>query len=360
MGPQPKPRTIAVGAAQVSPKKNPALLQPQQIHHGLPGMGSDIPRGKNAPPHLSPGQMLNGKFRIDKIIGSGGFGQIYKASDELARVSVAIKVVPAEHEPGRMILEQKLAHVSVAIKVVPADHEPGRMILEQKVLSLLRGTKYVPHLLASGMFNGLMYIVMEMLGKNLGELRRKRTDRKFSISTVLRIGLQAVAGLKAVHDVGYLHRDVKPSNIQYLNQNGGFRKERAYAGFRGTMRYVSVKVHDRKEQGPGDDLMSLLYTLIELGEGSLPWKQLNNPEEITQKKRITTFEDMCELFPSSIKSFYQHLKKLKYDQLPDYNLLTYYLQTALPSNMSNESPFDWEENPSISKSFEKSKEDESN
>uniref|UniRef100_A0AC35GXS3 Protein kinase domain-containing protein n=1 Tax=Panagrolaimus sp. PS1159 TaxID=55785 RepID=A0AC35GXS3_9BILA len=139
------------------------------------------PRGKNAPPHLSSGQMLNGKFRIDKIIGSGGFGQIYKASDELARVSVAIKVVPA-------------------------DHEPGRMILEQKVLLLLRGTKHIPYLLASGTFNGLMYIVMEILGKNLGELRRKRKNRKFSISTVLRIGLQAVAGLKAVHDVGYLHR----------------------------------------------------------------------------------------------------------------------------------------------------------
>uniref|UniRef100_A0A914PCV7 Protein kinase domain-containing protein n=1 Tax=Panagrolaimus davidi TaxID=227884 RepID=A0A914PCV7_9BILA len=178
MGPQPKSRTIAVGAAQVSLKKDPAL-QPQQIHHGLPRIGSDIPRGKNAIPHLSPGQMLNGKFRIDKIIGSGGFGQIYKASDDLARVSVAIKVVPA-------------------------DHEPGRMILEQKVLLLLRGTKHVPYLLASGTFNGLMYIVMEMLGKNLGELRRK--NRKFSMSTVLRIGLQAVAGLKAVHDVGYLHR----------------------------------------------------------------------------------------------------------------------------------------------------------
>uniref|UniRef100_A0AC35GSK2 Uncharacterized protein n=1 Tax=Panagrolaimus sp. PS1159 TaxID=55785 RepID=A0AC35GSK2_9BILA len=42
MAPQSKPRTIAIGAGvQVSPKKNPAL-QPQQIHHGLPGMGSDI------------------------------------------------------------------------------------------------------------------------------------------------------------------------------------------------------------------------------------------------------------------------------------------------------------------------------
>lgn len=82
------------------------------------------------------------------------------------------------------------------------------MILEQKVLILLRGTPHAPHLIASGSYNGLMYLVMEMLGRNLSELRRKRKDRKLTISTVLRVGLQAIVGLKAVHDVGYLHRFV--------------------------------------------------------------------------------------------------------------------------------------------------------
>ena len=60
------------------------------------------PRGKNASPHLNTGQLLNGKFRVEKMIGSGGFGQIYKASDESTKLSVAIKVVPSDHEPGRM------------------------------------------------------------------------------------------------------------------------------------------------------------------------------------------------------------------------------------------------------------------
>lgn len=80
------------------------------------------------------------------------------------------------------------------------------MILEQKVLHLLRGTPHAPHLIASGSYNSLLYIVMEMLGKNLGEIRKKRKNRRLSVSTVLRVGQQAIAGLKAVHDVGYLHR----------------------------------------------------------------------------------------------------------------------------------------------------------
>ena len=157
------------------------------------------------------------------------------------------------------------------------------MILEQKVLILLRGTQHAPHLIASGNFNSLMYIVMEMLGKNLSDLRRKRKNKKLSISTVLRVGQQAVAGLKAVHDQGYLHRDVKPSNMcigidgvhrrtvyildfgmtrQFRHQNGAFRKERIYAGFRGTMRYVSLTVHDRKEQGPADRMIAVRYYIL--------------------------------------------------------------------------------------------------
>lgn len=116
---------------------------------------------------------------------------------------------------------------------------------------------------------------------------------------------------------------------QYRNQNGAFRKERAYAGFRGTMRYVSLTVHERKEQGPADDFWSLLYTLIELAEGGLPWKQLIEPDDIANKKRITTFEDMIKEIPPSVKQFYQHLEKLQYHQMPNYQLLTSILQVCL-------------------------------
>ncbi|EYB89221.1 hypothetical protein Y032_0234g3135 [Ancylostoma ceylanicum] len=86
--------------------------QPAQLHP------SKV-RGKNAPQYLDKGTLLSKKYRLEKMIGGGGFGQIYRATDIDMGTVVAAKVEPQSEDAGRMVLEQM-----VLTKLVGTRHSP--------------------------------------------------------------------------------------------------------------------------------------------------------------------------------------------------------------------------------------------
>ncbi|GMS89191.1 hypothetical protein PENTCL1PPCAC_11366, partial [Pristionchus entomophagus] len=273
-------------------------------------------RGKAAAQYLEKNILLNKRFRLDSLIGGGGFGQIYRAIDEETEREVAVKV-----------------------EVVCS--EAGRMVLEQRVLAALLHCQFTPTLYASGNLGNYNYLVMEKLGPNITELRRKQPEKRLSLAVVSRVGVHITSALKELHNQGFLHRDIKPSNMcfglndkrytvvlidfgmtrQYKDVDGRPRPPRSYAAFRGTLRYVSINVHQRKEQGPCDDIISLLYSLIELIEGELPWRLITTHEEISKEKEKVTFEQLTRRAPSHFKDLYDYATtRTSYDEM-DYKLI---------------------------------------
>lgn len=119
-------------------------------------------RGKNAPAYLESETLLgkNDMFLVEKMIAGGGFGQIYRARNLDTNEEVAVKVEKS------------------------TTNDSPRMILESKVLDEMLGTKHFPVVYYIGPFKTYNYIVMQMLGRNLGDIRKVLPTRKMSIPSV--------------------------------------------------------------------------------------------------------------------------------------------------------------------------------
>ena len=167
--------------------------------------------------------------------------------------------------------------------------------LEAVVLSKLQSSPAFPRFVEYGRDGPqqVAYLAMQLLGDNLLRLRRQQRKLRFSLPTVLRFGVAALRALQLMHETGFIHRDVKPSNfVVGVGADSGrvyvidFGLARAYrekgsnavipprveiGGFRGTPRYASIFVHREEDLSRRDDLWSLLYILVEFVTGDLPW-----------------------------------------------------------------------------------------
>jgi len=158
---------------------------------------------------LPPGTRL-GDYRLDAMIGHGGFGITYRAFDtQLAKI-VAIK----EYLPVEFAIRQGDGQVVPRSGRVADDFAWGRerFLDEARALARFRHSHIVP-VLRYFEANGTAYTVMEFEdGKSLAELLRE-PGRRLAPDEVRRLANGLLSGLHAVHAQDFLHRDVKPSNI---------------------------------------------------------------------------------------------------------------------------------------------------
>ncbi|MCP9262245.1 hypothetical protein DINM_005528 [Dirofilaria immitis] len=226
-------------------------------------------------------ETLRNRYTIEKRLGRSNYSEIYRAYDKVKSRLVAVKI--ATHKM-----------------------DPRRMKIEQMVLTLLRGKNHFVMLIGMGEIHNVPYLVMDLVGRNLTDIREQYPPKRFQPLTVYRISTQVISALHDLHAAGFLHRDIKPSNIcigrgvqrriiylldhgmarMFTEIDGTIRKPRSQIGFRGTLRYVSSTVHSRHETGPRDDLISWFYSMIELINGKLPWSDLNIEKDVGEAKKM--------------------------------------------------------------------------
>jgi serine/threonine-protein kinase len=142
-----------------------------------------------------------GQYRLGRLIGSGGMGDVYLAEHQMMKRPVAIKLI----RPGRQTDPQALAR------------------FEREV----RATAKLSHWNTIEIFDygrsedGTFYYVMEYLpGVTLEDLVAR--EGPLSIPRALRVTQQIASALGEAHSVGLTHRDIKPGNVM-LCERGGLR-----------------------------------------------------------------------------------------------------------------------------------------
>ena len=243
-----------------------------------------------------------------------------------------------------------------------------KQVLKMEVAVLKRlqdATAHICEFIGCGRNDKVNYVVMTLLGPSLSELRKRQHHQKFSHSTVLRVGVQIITAICSIHNCGFLHRDVKPSNFaigatpgtsrtcfmldfglsrQYTTLTGEVRQPRAVAGFRGTVRYASLNAHLAHDLGRHDDLWSVFYMLVELAVGQLPWRRIRDKEEAGEVKAQYDHRKLIKTMPFEFYTFLSHLKDLTYFQKPDYAMLIKLLQCSMKRlGIHDSDPYDWEQ-----------------
>ncbi|KRZ18016.1 Tau-tubulin kinase 1 [Trichinella zimbabwensis] len=283
------------------------------------------------------GDVVNCCWKIDHVIGMGSYGRVHLVKGVEKEIEGAMKVEKNQHE--------------------------GNLIKEQILLHLLSDKKHALRLYDQGMVNNFAFIVMQLTGPNLSILRQQMPNRRFSIKTVCFIGIQVVEALKDLHETGYVHRDVKPANCAmgstedcsktlYLFDFGlakefvtKFKAEKKLTtGLVGTRQYCSPNVHRGKIYGRHDDLWSMVYMLVELYNGRLPWRGIACKNETLKKKESQDFIVLLSQMSVRMLDMVNVLSMMTCENKPNYKWFIKQFKGILKDNDidENEVSFDWQ------------------
>src|SRR5262249_7311021 len=200
------------------------------------------------------GTTLNQRFTLDKELGRGGMGAVYRATDQVLQRSVAIKV----------------------LKEQSGEEVNRRIRLEAQILArLLHG--HVVRIYDFGEANGTCFLVMEEVD---GTSYAKRW-RHLNLADRLRIMVLVSEALDYAHHQGVIHRDLKPGNVLLTSSDQPKLSDFGLSlmaedsddtgTIRGTPHYMSPEQARGQRLDYRTDLYSLGIMLYECSVGAVPF-----------------------------------------------------------------------------------------
>ncbi|MCP9261274.1 Tau-tubulin kinase 1 [Dirofilaria immitis] len=189
--------------------------------------------------------------------------------------------------------------------------------------------------------------ILEYHASMLGSLLSLSPTGTIPLDLALLIMIGCVRALASLHRLGYVHRLVSPYSFAFRNPISYDTiesrmliidlslvlpwpcKPRAFVPFVGTMRYSSVRAHRGREQGPSDDIISLIYMIAEMISGKLPWRSIFDEKRICDMKCLFYRNIEFKRLPREIRSLYRLMYMTLSPYPIDYKFIIEQIQAAL-------------------------------
>ena len=153
------------------------------------------------PTYPSAGEILDGKYQIEKMLGEGGMGAVARAYHMVLRAPVALKFMNPQFMafPGAV---DRFLNEGIASKAIKSEH-----VVQVDDVGKLP--------------SGAPYLVMDCLdGLDLADLLARDGTPGLPVERAIHFVLQILRGLQAAHGAGIIHRDMKPSNCFVVRHEG--------------------------------------------------------------------------------------------------------------------------------------------
>ena len=255
---------------------------------------------------LQIGDLLGGRYEILQLLGEGGMGAVYKATDRALDRFVALKVIRPELASNPSILARFKQELLLAHQVTHRN---------------------VIRIYDLGEAEGVKFITMEFIeGRDLRSIIREKN--KFAPEEAVEVIQQVCQALDAAHSVGVIHRDLKPQNImqdgtgRMLVMDFGLARTLEGDGMTqtgaivGTMEYMSPEQSLGKDLDQRSDIFALGLILYEMLTGKQPFAAESALASLIKRtqERATPVSDVDAQIPGALSGIVSKCLERDLDQ----------------------------------------------